>query len=410
MEGMALSVASLLLVVTAAADPAALVQSAQMRTALDYAKRIEPEIIKEQRRVCEIAAPTFQEEKRGLEFKRIFESLGLKNVRIDAVGNVIGERPGKAARPNLLIAAHLDTVFPEFVGLKTTQEGNIIKGPGIGDDCRGLAVLIGIIRSLNEARIETNGTLTFTANVGEEGLGDLKGVKHLFNESLKGKVDSFISIDGTGLRITRIGVGSYRYRLAYKGPGGHSFGAFGNANPVHAMGRAIAKISDMEVPNQPKTTFNVGRIGGGTSVNSIAFESWAEVDMRSSDPKSLNRVDELFKSAAHKALNEENARWKDKGKIAVEIRMLGNRPAGETAESAPIMKTALAVSKALQFDSQVGEGSTDSNYPMSLNIPAITIGGGGRGEGAHSPEESFDITDSWKGTQRAILLAVALVN
>jgi tripeptide aminopeptidase len=401
---------SFLLLSIAAADPAVLARTPQMTAALEYAKRIEPEIIREQRRVCEIAAPTFQEEKRGLEFKRIFESLGLKNVRIDAAGNVIGERPGKAARPNLLVAAHLDTVFPEFVGLKTSQEGSIIKGPGIGDDCRGLAVLISIIRSLNEARIETQGTLTFTANVGEEGLGDLKGVKHLFNESLKGKVDSFISIDGTGLRITRIGVGSYRYRLAYKGRGGHSFGAFGNANPVHALGRAIAKIGDIQVPDHPKTTFNVGRIGGGTSVNSIAFESWAEVDMRSSDPRSLNALDEKFKSAAQLALNEENARWKDKGKISLELKMLGNRPAGETAESAPILKTALAVSKALAFESSVGEGSTDSNYPMSLNIPAITIGGGGRGEAAHSPEESFDITDSWQGSQRAILLVVALVN
>jgi len=401
---------SFLLLSLAAADPSALARTPQMTAALDYAKRIEPEIIREQRRVCEIAAPTFQEEKRGLEFKRIFESLGLKNVRIDAAGNVIGERPGKAARPNLLVAAHLDTVFPEFVGLKTSQEGSIIKGPGIGDDCRGLAVLISIIRSLNEGKVETQGTLTFTANVGEEGLGDLKGVKHLFNESLKGKVDSFISIDGTGLRITRIGVGSYRYRLAYKGRGGHSFGAFGNANPVHALGRAIAKISDIQVPDHPKTTFNVGRIGGGTSVNSIAFESWAEVDMRSSDPRSLNTLDEKFKSAAQLALNEENGRWKDKGKIALDLKMLGNRPAGETAESAPIMKTALAVSKALGFESGVGEGSTDSNYPMSLNIPAITIGGGGRGEAAHSPEESFDITDSWKGSQRAILLVVSLVN
>ena len=395
-----------------AADPAALSQTPSMKKALDFAKSIEPQTIAEQRRVCEIAAPTGQEEKRGLEFKRIFESLGLKNIRIDGAGNVIAERPGKTARPNVVIAAHLDTVFPEFVGLKTKLEGSIIHGPGIGDNCRGLGVVIGMIRSLNEAKIETAGTLTFVANTGEEGLGDLKGVKHMFDVSLKGKIDSFVSIDGTGLRITRIGVGSYRYRLAFKGKGGHSFGAFGNANPVHAMGRAIAKIGDFEVPDHPKTTFNVGRIGGGTSVNSIAFESWAEVDMRSSDPKSLNTVDEKFKSAAVQAMNEENARWKNKGKIDVEIRMLGNRPAGETPVSAPILKTALDVSKALGFSeaTTVGEGSTDSNYPMSLGIPALTIGGGGKGEAAHSPEESFDITDSWKGTQRAILLAVALVN
>lgn len=394
------------------ADPAALSQTPSMKRALDYAKSIEPQTIAEQRRVCEIAAPTGQEEKRGLEFKRLFETLGLKNIRIDGAGNVIAERPGKSPRPNVVIAAHLDTVFPAFVGLKTKVEGSVIHGPGIGDNCRGLAVLIAIIRSLNEAKLETAGTLTFVANTGEEGLGDLKGVKHMFDVSLKGKIDSFISIDGTGLRITRIGVGSYRYRLAYKGKGGHSFGAFGNANPVHAMGRAIAKIGDFEVPDHPKTTFNVGRIGGGTSVNSIAFESWAEIDMRSSDAKSLNGVDEKFKSAAVQAMNEENARWKNKGKIDVEIKMLGNRPAGETPGNAPILKTALATSAALGFDKEttVGEGSTDSNYPMSLNIPALTIGGGGKGEGAHSPEESFDITDSWKGTQRAILLAVALVN
>jgi tripeptide aminopeptidase len=393
-------------------DPATLVQSPAIKKALDYAKSIEPQTISEQRRVCEIAAPTGQEQTRGLEFKRLFESLGLKNVRIDAAGNVLGERPGKTARPNVVIAAHLDTVFPAFVGLKTKLEGSIIHGPGIGDNCRGLAVALAIIQSLNEAKIETAGTLTFAANTGEEGLGDLKGVKHMFDVSLKGKIDSFISIDGTGLRITRIGVGSYRYRLAYKGKGGHSFGAFGNANPVHAMGRAIAKIGDFEVPDHPKTTFNVGRIGGGTSVNSIAFESWAEVDMRSSDAKSLNGVDEKFKSAAVQAMNEENTRWKNKGKIEVEIKMLGNRPAGETPENAPILKTALAVSKALGFAeaTTVGEGSTDSNYPMSLHIPALTIGGGGKGEAAHSPEESFDITDSWKGTQRAILLAVALAN
>lgn len=392
-------------------DPAALAQTPSMKKALAYAKSIEPQIIAEQRRICEIAAPTGQEEKRGLEFKRIFESLSLKNIRIDAVGNVIGERPGRSARPNLVVAAHLDTVFPEFVGLKTKMEGSIIHGPGIGDDCRGLAVLIGMVRSLNEADIETPGTITFVANVGEEGLGDLKGVKHLFNESLKGRIDAFISIDGSGLRVTRIGVGSYRYRLAYKGKGGHSFGAFGIANPVHALGRAIAKIGDFDVPDHPKTTFNVGRIGGGTSVNSIAFESWAEVDMRSSDAKSLDALDEKFKSAALQALNEENTRWKNKGRIEVEIKRLGYRPAGETAESAPILKTVLEVSKVLGFTAEttVGEGSTDANFPMMLKIPALTIGGGGKGEAAHSPEESFDITDSWKGTQRAILMAVALV-
>ena len=394
-----------------AADIAQLAYDPTIKAALDTAKRIEPEIIAEQRRFCEIAAPPFMEQKRALEFERIFKSLNLQNVRIDKEGNVIGERPGRAARPNLLLAAHLDTVFgPEVDVHNVPTTGNIIKGPGIADDCRGLAVLIGVIRSLDAAKVVTPGTITFAANVGEEGLGDLRGVKHMFDVSLKGKIDNFISIDGTGLRTTRIGVGSYRYKVMFTGPGGHSFGSFGNANPIHALGRAIDKISKFEVTTTPKVTFNVGRIGGGTSVNSIAYESWAEVDMRSSDAASLKAIEEKFKTVVQLALNEENERWKNKGKIAVEIKLLGYRPAGETPESAAIVQTSTAVSKALGFDARLGEGSTDSNYPMSFKMPAITIGGGGMQMGsAHSLEEAFDTTDSWKGTQRALLLAVALV-
>ena len=396
-------------ILASAADVSQLANDPAVRAALDAAKRIEPEILVEQRRVCEIAAPPFAEQKRGLEFERIFKSLGLRNVRIDEVGNVIGERPGKAAHPNLLLAAHLDTVFGPEVDVHNTIAGTRIKGPGIGDDCRGLAVLIGVIRSLDEAKVATPGTITFAANVGEEGLGDLRGVKHMFDTSLKGKIDNFISIDGTGLHVTRIGVGSYRYKVTFTGPGGHSFGSFGSANPIHAMGRAIAKISDFQVTATPKVTFNVGRIGGGTSVNSIAYESWAEVDMRSSDAASLKAIDEKFKTAVQLALNEENERWKNKGKIAVEIKLLGYRPAGDTPEGAPIVQAAKAVGKALGHEVRLGEGSTDSNYPMSFKAPAITIGGGGSGTGAHTLDEAFDSAESWKGTQRALLLAVALV-
>ena len=393
----------------AAADVSQVSQDPAIKTALEIVKRNEPEILAEQRRVCEIPAPPFTEQKRGLEFEKIFKTLGLKNVRIDKEGNVIGERPGKSEHPNLLLAAHLDTVFGPEVDVHNKTTGTVTKGPGIADDCRGLAVLIGIIRGLNEAKVDTPGTITFAANVGEEGLGDLRGVKHMFDVSLKGKIDNFISIDGTGLGTTRIGVGSYRYKVTFTGPGGHSFGSFGNANPIHALGRAIDKISRFEVTAKPKVTFNVGRIGGGTSVNSIAFESWAEVDMRSSDAASLKAIDEKFKAAVQIALSEENERWKNKGKIAVDIKLLGYRPAGETPETAPIVQTSNAVSKALGFEPRLGEGSTDSNYPMSFKAPAITIGGGGTGTGAHSIDEAFDSNDSWKGTQRALLLAVALV-
>ena len=392
-----------------ATDAGQLANDPAIKTALEAVKRNEPSVLAEQRHFCEIAAPPFAEQKRGLEFERIFKSLGLQNVRIDKEGNVIGERLGRSARPNLLLAAHLDTVFGPEVDVHNTTAGTVTKGPGIADDCRGLAVLIGVIRALSEGKVVTPGTITFAANVGEEGLGDLRGVKHMFDVSLKGKIDNFISIDGTGLGITRIGVGSYRYKVAFTGPGGHSFGSFGNANPIHALGRAIDKISNFQVTATPKVTFNVGRIGGGTSVNSIAYESWAEVDMRSSDAASLKAIDEKFKTAVQLALNQENERWKNKGKIAVEIKLLGYRPAGETAESAAIVQTAKGVAKALGYEARIGEGSTDSNYPMSFHAPAITIGGGGASTGAHSLDETFDSTDSWKGTQRALLLAVALV-
>ena len=271
----------------AAQDAARLAEEPTVKAALAAAQHNEDHFIDEQIRICEIPAPPFQEEVRGKELERLFKQAGLENVRIDKVGNVIGVRPGASAHPNLVFAAHLDTVFPEGTDVKVTRDGTVLKGPGIGDDCRGLVVVLGVIRALNEAKVKTPGTITFVADVGEEGLGDLRGTKNLFDDSLKGQIDKFISVDGTGLSLTNVGVGSYRYRVTFKGPGGHSFGAFGMANPIQAMGRAIAKIDAFDVPKTPKTTFNVGRVGGGTSVNAIPFECWMEVDMRSSDKNSL---------------------------------------------------------------------------------------------------------------------------
>jgi tripeptide aminopeptidase len=230
----------------------------------------------------------------------------------------------------------------------------------------------------------------------------------LFNVELKDRIDRFVSIDGTGLGTTNVGVGSKRYRVAFKGPGGHSFGAFGMANPIHALGRAVATISDFQVPATPKTTFNVGRIGGGTSVNSIPFEAWMEVDMRSSDATSLADVDQRFNAAVDAAVLAENTRWSKPGQVTVENKLVGDRPAGRTPDDSPIVKATLSVSRALGFPERLGEGSTDSNYPMSLGVPAVTISGGGVGHNAHALDESFDTTDSWKGTARAFLLTIAL--
>jgi tripeptide aminopeptidase len=390
------------------ASPADLVKDPAVKAALDGIKATEGQTVDDQIRFCEIPAPSFKEETRGLELKRVFTQLGLQNVRVDAVGNVLGDYPGAAARPRVVIAAHLDTVFPEGTDVKVKRQGAVLHGPGIGDDCRGLGVLVAIVREMKKAKVQTPGTITFVANVGEEGLGDLRGVKELFKTTLKDQIDRFVSIDGTGVHVTNVAVGSHRYRVTFKGPGGHSFGAFGMANPIGAMGRAIAKINEMQVPKQPKTTFNVGRVGGGTSVNSIPFEGWMEVDMRSSDPASLAAVDANFQKAVDAAVVEENQRWGKPGTITVVKELVGDRPAGSTPENAPIVRAGLAAATVLGFSSNLGEGSTDSNIPMSMNVPAITIGGGGRGREAHALTESFDTTDAWQGAQHALLLTIAL--
>jgi acetylornithine deacetylase/succinyl-diaminopimelate desuccinylase-like protein len=217
-----------------------------------------------------------------------------------------------------------------------------------------------------------------------------------------------MAIDGSGFNITHIAVGSHRYRVTFKGPGGHSYGAFGLANPIGALGRAVARMSEFQVASQPKTTFTIGRIGGGTSVNAIPFEAWMEVDMRSSSASALAALDEKFQAAVDEAVTEENRRWNRPGMVTAVKELVGDRPAGAIPASAPIVETARAVAQALSLSTPLGEGSTDANLPLSLKIPAITIGGGGHGANSHALSEWFDTTDSWKGTQNAVLLTIAL--
>ena len=381
----------------------------KIKQALEHLKATETETISEQIKACEIPAPTFHEAKRGEWFKQRFTELGLKNVRVDKIGNVLGERPGKGSGPVLVLAAHLDTVFPADTDVKVKREGSILKGPGIGDDCRGLAVILAVARALNQAKIETDGTIIFVANVGEEGLGDLRGVRHLFAEELKGRATHFISVDGVGLDVTNTAVGVVRYRATFRGPGGHSYGAFGLPSPIHAMGRAIEKISRFEVPKQPKTTFNVGKIEGGTSVNSIAHTAWMEVDMRSESAAELDKLEAQFKRAVQNSVDEENRSRPNKAPITVELKIVSQRPAGVQSADSPIVKTALAAGASLGFNPKLGAGSTDSNIPISLKIPAITIDGGGDGKGAHSLDEYFDTTNSHLGTQWALLIALGIV-
>ncbi len=376
--------------------------------ALDALRVDEPRLIEDQIAICEIPAPPFKEQARAERYRDLFREIGLVNVRIDREGNVLGERPGRAPRPHVVVSAHLDTVFTEGTDVRVKRDGSVLRGPGIADDCRGLAVVLGVARAIVRLDLETPGTITFVGTVGEEGLGDLRGVKHLFAEELKGRVDRFVSVDGTGHGITHVGVGSRRYRVTFTGPGGHSFGAFGLANPVHALGRAIARVADFDVPTQPKTTFNVGRVGGGTSVNAIAYDAWMEVDMRSADAAALKALDARFLDAVDAALADENARWDSRGRLSVDPAVVGDRPAGSTPATSPIVRAALAVSQALGLQAGLGEGSTDANAPMALGIPAITIGGGGSATGVHSLAEAFETTNSWLGTQRALLVTLAL--
>ena len=364
--------------------------------------------------ICEIPAPPFKEELRGLEFRRRLEALGLRNVTIDSVGNVIAERPGMGKGPSVMLAGHLDTVFPEGTDVKVKRAGARLSAPGIADDCRGLAVVLTAARAFQRAGIATKGTVYFVGDVGEEGAGNLRGVRHLFERELKGKVDYFISVDAGGLDLVVNAVGSNRYKVAFKGPGGHSYGAFGTVNPIHALGRAIAAIADLRVPSSPRTTFSVGTITGGTSVNAIPFEASAQIDLRSESADALRQLDSSVKSIFSAALAAENARWgagrDGKPELTLHIDTIGLRPANSVqTERSAIVATAIAAGRALGFAPSPHASSTDANLPMSMGIPAIAIGFGGRTGDAHALTEWYEESStSTTATQWAVLLVAAL--
>jgi len=380
-----------------------------VRQALAYAATTEPLTVDEQVEICQIAAPPFKEARRAADFRRRMQALGLRNVRTDSVGNVIGERPGDPGQPVIVLSGHLDTVFPEGTDVRVRREGTVLRGPGIGDDCRGLAVLLSVARAMGNAEIRTRGTVLFVGTVGEEGAGNLRGVRHLFERELRGRVTHFISVDGTGYSMTKDAVGSYRYRVTYRGPGGHSYGDFGVPNPVHALGRAIARIADFQVPDEPRVTFSVGVVEGGTSVNAIAGQASMLVDMRSVSTAALDSLDHRFQAAVRQAVDDENGRWPASAvRLTVEVERTGTRPAGTQPASAPIVQTAHAAGVRLGFSPPATESSTDANIPISLGIPSLTMDAGGTGRGAHSLGESWDSAGSARGTQWVLLVVLAL--
>ncbi|MCY4511561.1 MAG: M20/M25/M40 family metallo-hydrolase [Acidobacteria bacterium] len=360
--------------------------------------------------LTEIPAPPFMEEARGRRFAELLTEYGADSVWTDAEGNVHGLRRGRRGARTIGFGGHLDTVFPEDTDVTVRQRGDTLFAPGVGDDTRGLVVQLAVLRALEEANIETNDDLLFVGVVGEEGLGDLRGMKHIYRDPASAP-DAWIEVDGGGLaRLVVDGLGSVRYRVTFARPGGHSWGAFGLANPAHAMSRAVRHFQDVAdtlTRNGPRTSYNVGRIGGGTSVNAIPFESWMEVDMRSISPESLARVEAAFVAAMDRALEEENALRRDGPALTVEKDRIGDRPSGEGDRGAPLVQRALATTAVFGVQGELGRSSTDSNIPIALGIPAVTIGRGGIGFGGHSPGEYWINVDGHLAIQRALLLVVA---
>lgn len=384
-----------------------------VRSALDHIVETDDQTMDDLMTLTQIPAPPFMEDERGQAFLEMMVEIGVDSAWVDEVGNVIGLRRGTGSGEVLAIAGHLDTVFPPETDVSIRVSGDTLFAPGIADDTRGLATILAVLRAMNDADIRTEGDILFIGNVGEEGIGDLRGMKHLFRDGGP-KIDRFISVDGTGATgITHMGLGSHRYRVTFLGPGGHSWGAFGLANPAHAMGRAIRYFQDGADPytrNAPfRTSYNVGRIGGGTSVNSVPFEAWMEIDMRSHGVETLEAVDDILQGAIQRALSEENDLRTRGEPLTVDVDLIGDRPSGEIAEDDPFVQQAAAVTRALGMEPSFGRSSTDSNIPISMGIPAITIGGGGQGFGAHSLDEWFRNDNGAVGVQRVLLVVLAEV-
>src|SRR5215813_12723286 len=411
------SIAATLLLVTPAfaqspsmdASLQALLANAKVVKTLEAIKADDARALEEQKRITEIPAPPFKEKVRAEYYLKRMQELGFKDAAIDAEGNVIALRKGTGGgRPKLVVSAHLDTVFPEDVDVTVKEKDGVINAPGIGDDSRGLAALLSLVKTMNENGIATVGDVLVVATVGEEELGNLRGVKALFRDHTD--IDGFISIDGLGIsRVVNQSTGSHRYEMIFKGPGGHSFQEFGLPSAIHAMGRAIAKIADLQTPSDPKTTFTVGTVSGGTSVNAIASEAHMAVDMRSNSTEELLKLEAKLLDLVKQAVAEENARW-NTDKLTVDIKLIGDRPAGIVAADSPIVlaaqKSVAAVASGMKVT--LAGSSTDSNQPMSLGIPAVTIGGGGEGGNWHSRNEWYKPVDGWLGPQRALLAVLLL--
>ena len=349
-------------------------------------------------KLTEIPSPPFGEGPRAKAYLEMLKDAGLEGVEMDPEGNVMGLWRGKSggAVPLLAVASHLDTVFPEGTDVHVKRAGTRLVAPGIGDDTRGLAFLLAMIRAMRDAKVQTSGDILFIGNVGEEGPGDLRGVRYLFTKSpWKDRIKRFITVDGSNLDIvTNSGLGSLRYKVTFKGPGGHSWGAFGTVSPAFAMGEAIARLGQLKVPKSPKVSYNVGIVSGGTSVNSIPFETAMEIDMRAIDPAALKDIDAKFKQIVAAAVETENTtRSTANGKITADIKLIGDRPSGTLSPDSPVLRQISATLGVFDKVPVWETNSTDANIPISLGIPAFAISrnSGNKGGRSHSLDEWTDV-------------------
>jgi acetylornithine deacetylase/succinyl-diaminopimelate desuccinylase-like protein len=383
------------------------------RQAADAIDRTFPQFVRDVVALTEIEAPPHAESLRAQACLELIRRAGLPEAGIDAEGNVVAFRPGLGG-PLLVIAAHLDTVFPPGTDVRVRRDGVRLSAPGVGDNAQGVATVVALVRALTAARAKTINDLLFVADVGEEATGDLRGIRYLLTAGpYKGRVKQFVAIDGAGdgRVITTSAVGSRRYRVTFRGPGGHSFGSFGTVNPAGAMAGAIAAMNALQVPDTPRTTFNVGVLGGGTSVNTIPSTVWMDVDLRSESPVELSKLDQAFREIIRRATDAENRLHSvTLGPITATVDQVGFRPSGQTPTTSHIVSTTAAAIRLMNIAPVFTSASTDANLPISLGIPAITIDSGIPGDRPHAPDEWIEVDPrvGVAGLQRALLIVLSL--
>jgi acetylornithine deacetylase/succinyl-diaminopimelate desuccinylase-like protein len=380
-------------------DVTALMREPAVGRALAWVEAHAGRIVEEAIRICEIPAPTFEEGERAEYVRKRFEALGLADVAIDAAGNARGRRPGAGGGPALAMSAHLDTVFPRGTDVKVRRDGGRLRAPGIGDNSVAVAALLGMVEALEAGGVRTAGDLYLAANTGEEGLGDLRGMK-AFMAAVKDRVAAAIAVEGMKLnRICHVVVGSRRYRVTYAARGGHSWGAFPAPSAIHLLGRAIGEIARLEVPADPKTTFNVGVIRGGTSVNTIAAEAEMLVDLRSVDVRALADLEQRVLAIVERAAREGEGR--------VKAELVGDRPTGAIPAEHPLVRTCRAVHQALGLRTVSTPGSNDANVPLGLGLPGVCLSVT-EGANEHRLEEYIESGPVPTGVKNLLLAAVAL--